>query len=320
MCAINGVGGGASFFNPDKCEWAIIGNKRSNIDFHLTLYGKKLMRTKYLKVLGLVIEGDKKDPFCRMEDIMKKRFRLVTRQLRTFIMDGTFHETKTLYYAIMISRSLYASEAWSAATYNVDMYGKIGKTYHKDKAGQSMFQQPSYVKTSQECYLKWFGTRRVAGDIVKLKEKKRIKSYQDIPLLPAQLAVLKDLALIFDIFDPKTYMRVEEFLEPLQTEQTRTTRSKLVTIMEKAVRDPTTNHQQRSLFRRHQGLLHWLSTAKYVGPLLEMKKGQRRKSLAELIGLLNTEENQIRQTIYQGNYIYEYGANRSGDVQPGDNK
>ena len=130
------------FFNPDKCEWAIIGNKRSNVNFHLTLYGKELKRTKYLKVLGLVIEGDKKDPFNRMEDIMKKRFRLITRQLKTFIIEGTFHETKTLYHTIMISRSLYASQAWSTATHNVDMYGRIGKTYHKDRTGQCNFQQP----------------------------------------------------------------------------------------------------------------------------------------------------------------------------------
>ena len=113
-------------------------------------------------------------------------------------------------------------------------------------------------------------------------------------------------------------MRVEEFLEPAPTEQIRSTRSGLVTIMEKAVKDPTVNHQHRSLFRRHQGILHWLNTAKYAGPLLEMKKGQRKKNLLELIGLLDTEENRIRKRIFQGDYVYDYGTKNLNNTESTD--
>ena len=151
-----------------------------------------------------------------------------------------------------------------------------------------------------------------------MKEKKKIKTYHDIPPLPSQLAILKDLELIFDIFDPKTYMRVEEFLEPAPTDQIRSTRSGLVTIMEKAVKNPTVNHQHRSLFRRHQSILHWLNTAKCAGPLLEMKKGQRKKKLLELIGILDTEENKIRKRIFQGDYIYDYGTRNQDDNKEAD--
>ena len=194
------------FFNPKKCEWAPIGIKRANIDFDLTLYGQKLSKAKYLKILGLVIEGNKQDPLQRMEDIMKKRFRLITRQLKTFIRDGSYKETKSLYHTIMISRTLYASEAWSTATVNTDVHGRVSENYEKDGEGLVQFTQPAYAKTSKECYLKWLGTKTVSDDIKRYKEKKWIKSFHDIPLLPIQIAIQKDLALIFDIIDPKTYM------------------------------------------------------------------------------------------------------------------
>ena len=130
-----------------------------------------------------------------------------------------------------------------------------------------------------------------------------IKSYDDIPLLPMQIAIQKDLALIFDILDPKTGMKIEDFLEP-PGNGTRQTRANLVTIMQKAIQDPTTNHQHRNLFRRHQGILHWLFQSGQLETLLGMKKTGRRIMLGKIIGMMDTEENKIRQRIFQGNYIY----------------
>ena len=274
------------FFNPGKCEWAPIGIKRANIDFNLTLYGQKLTMKKYVKILGLVIEGKKQDPLERMEDIMRSRFRLITRQLRTFIKDGSYKETKSLYHTIMISRTLYASEAWSTATVNTDAHGKISEMYEKDGEGLTQFTLPLYAKTSKECYLKWMGTKTVSDDIRRYKKKRWIRSFHDIPLLPIQIAIQKDLSLIFDIIDPKTCMDLAEFLEPPNGDGR--TRSSLMSIMEKAIKNRTINHQKRNLFRRHQRILLWLYNNNCIGPLLMMKKKQRRKIIGKLLGEFET--------------------------------
>ena len=235
---------------------------------------------------------------------MKKRFRLIIRQLKTFIGEGTFYEAKSLYHAILISRTLYASEAWSTATYNVDRYGRIGQLYNRDGHGQDVFPQPSYTKTSKESYLKWFGTKTIANDIRRLKKKKKIKTFHDIPMLPSQIAILKDLSLIFDILDPRTGMSIEEFLEP-PSDGARVTRARLVSIMEKATQDPTTNDQHRNLFRRHEGILRWMYQSNYLLPLLEMRKKPRRKMIGLLLGTIRSEENRLREEIFQGNFSYQ---------------
>ena len=98
------------------------------MDMDIRLYNTELTKVKYLKILGLTIEGMKPDPFRRMELIAKRKFKLITRQLRTFI-----HKiTKKLYHTIMLARTLYASQSWKSTTFYVDPKGRIMNTYDKD--------------------------------------------------------------------------------------------------------------------------------------------------------------------------------------------
>ena len=146
------------------------------------------------------------------------------------------------------------------------------------------------------------GTKTVSDDIKRYKRKRWIRSFHDIPLLPTQIAIQKDLSLIFDIIDPKTYMELNEFLEPPNGDGR--TRSSLMSVMEKAIKNRTINHQKRNLFRRHQRILLWLYNNNCIGPLLMMKKKQRRKTIGRLLGDFDTEENRIRKRIYEGDYVY----------------
>merc|ERR1712066_1341 len=116
---------------------------------------------------------------------------------------------------------------------------------------------PEYARTGNRCYRKWFGTEQVKRDIEAGRRSGQIKSMNDIPLLPSQIFVLKDLMLILDILDPTTTMRLEDFLEPVNTRE-RSARSDQHSLLLRAFEDKSSNHPTRSIFRRHQRLLPWI--------------------------------------------------------------
>ena len=55
------------FFNSKKCEYVIIGNKKTDIDLDIKLYEQNIASAKFNRVLGLVIENMKNDPLWKME-------------------------------------------------------------------------------------------------------------------------------------------------------------------------------------------------------------------------------------------------------------
>ena len=117
--------------------------------------------------------------------------------------------------------------------------------------------------------------------------------------------------------DPKTGMRLEEFLEPGR-HGIRETRSSLASIMQRAVNDPTMYHQTRSIFRRHQQILHYLYTSRQLEVLLGMRKGVRRFWIGRILGSLDTEENRLRVEIFDGNYEYK-GRQQSHQINKATN-
>ena len=86
-------------------------------------------------------------------------------------------------------------------------------TYKKDDHSTAETSLPDYAHTANHCYKKWFGTDQVREDIKVKRKIGKIKSHDEISLLPSQIFILKDLMLIVDILDPQTNMRLEDFLE-----------------------------------------------------------------------------------------------------------
>ena len=140
-------------------------------------------------------------------------------------------------------------------------------------------------------------------DIKYLRTKKEINTYNDIPILPSQVLVLKDLILLFDICDQRTVMSLEDFLEPSGNGGGRTRYSNYTSI-EKAINNRSEHHQTRSIFRRHRYLLHWMGGLWDFAQIAGLKKDARKKTLEEILGKLDTEENQLRLQIYNGSYTY----------------
>ena len=71
-------------FNPDKCEYIIVGNKQKEVDLNLLLYGKGIKRADSIKVLGLTIENMKSAPLGKMEDEARRKLEFTYSQLKTF--------------------------------------------------------------------------------------------------------------------------------------------------------------------------------------------------------------------------------------------
>ena len=255
------------------------------MDLDIRMYGTELTKVKYLKILGMTIEGLRLDPFRRMELLAKRRFKLITRQLKTHIKDGGYKISKTLYHTILLSRTLYGSESWNSTTIYVHPNGKIMESYDKDFYGTTSTELPDYARTANTCYKAWFGTRHVMKDIKLLKNKGEIQTYEDIPLLPTQIMVQKDLAMLFDICDPRTTMDLDDFLEPSGNGSGRTRSSKYSAI-ERAVNNKSQHHQTRSIFRRHRHLLIWMDGLWDFAEIAGMKKDPRRRKLQEILSKL----------------------------------
>ena len=115
----------------------------------------------------------------------------------------------------MLAKCSYSSEAWNSATYFLDASGKPMSTYKRDDHNTADATLPDYAITANRCFRKWFCSGQVRSDIKIKKKAGKIKSFHDIPLLPSQTWILKDMMAILDIADPKTTMRLEDFLPPL---------------------------------------------------------------------------------------------------------
>ena len=85
-------------FSPSKCEFVIIGAKRANVDLDIYLYkDKKIKRSERIKVLGLVIESQKANPFGRMADEAKRKMQFMHMRIKALFHYPTYKLINNLY-------------------------------------------------------------------------------------------------------------------------------------------------------------------------------------------------------------------------------
>jgi len=95
-------------------------------------------------------------------------------------------------------------------------------------------------------------------------------------------------------------MKINDFMEPPKT-SSRVTRS----IKESMLEDGLAHHYNRSIFRRHKDILKWiLDNDTMITELEEKKKHTRRNMIKKIINELPTEENKIRQDLWEEKFCY----------------
>ena len=100
-------------------------------------------------------------------------------------------------------------------------------------------------------------------NITKLKKKKKLTSRaDDLPLMPGQMAIYKDLCTIFNIIDDNPGIDATDILEQLPEMPMRAMRSGESTAMEYNLKNKDTHHPNRSIIRRHANLIKWICTCK----------------------------------------------------------
>lgn len=95
-------------------------------------------------------------------------------------------------------------------------------------------------------------------------------------------------------------MKTSDFLEK-PPENNRKTRSVYDTLIDYNNKQTTSNHERRSLNRRHHGLIKWIIEQK-IDPqdFFHASKERRKRVIKEIIDSMDTPDNHLRSEIWDG--------------------
>ena len=112
------------WFNPSKCEFVTIGTKRANVDLNIYLYDDKpIKKADRIKILGLIIEGHKANPFGKMISEARRKMQFSHSRLKTLFNLPNYKLMNNLYWSIIVANSLYASPSWNTEIFPCDIKG-----------------------------------------------------------------------------------------------------------------------------------------------------------------------------------------------------
>ena len=136
------------------------------------------------------------------------------------------------------------------------------------------------------------------------KEKRKNKTGMSSPL-PSQIAIKKDLKLIFDILTEQSTVAPGDILG--EKRECENTRSKHQTLLKNSLQNKSNHCKHLSLLYRYKTLLMEIET----NPLHKLNGIQqlnglgRERAIEQFIDSRNCFENEIRKSIYRGTYVYK---------------
>ena len=292
-------------FNHIKCDHIILGGKYKDMDLELYLYGdKKIERTDTIKILGLKIDDQKPDPLKKMEKEARRHMLRTHSQIRAMFKKPTFPMMKNAYHTLVLSRALYASECYNLETIPVDKDGNIKELIKTDKGKITRYEQSEVARTGKRVYRLMFGTKPILDDIARLRRLGKLTSRADeLPLTPGQFCIYKDIKAFFRILDDKPGMRTEDFLEK-PPNNGRITRSAFESLLDYNNKQTSSNHERRSLTRRHYSLIKWMVEQR-IDPqdFVHASKDRRKRIIKGIIDSMDTSDNHLRGEIWNGTYV-----------------
>ena len=289
-------------FNPSKCEFVIIGAKRTNIDLDLYLYGdKKIKRSERIKVLGLVIESQKANPFGKMVKEAKRNMQFMHLRIRTLFNIPTYKLMTNLYWTLIVAKSLYASESWNTEIIPCDSMGRITNWIKKDDGTMINYESSPVAKKGLTIYKLMFGTVAVMREIQKLRKKGIMRNRYQLPLTPGHYAVYKDMCLILDIITGENNLETDDFL--IANNGSRNTRQGGQSAWAVNVKNRRAHHRELSIIRRHEAFVDFIINCQVsMLELYAMTRDQRKEKLRRMIDLVPTHDNFIRGQIWDGTF------------------
>ena len=292
-------------FNHIKCDYITLGGTNKDMNLDLYLYGdKKIERTDTIKILGLKIEDQKPDPLKKMEKESRRHMQRTYSQIKAMFKKPTFPMMKNAFHTLVLSRALYASECFNTETILVDKNGNIKEIFTTDKEKVTRYVSSDVARTGTRIYRLMFGTKPIMDDIARLRKVGKLVSRADqLPLTPGQFCIYKDINAFFRILDDKPSMRTGDFLER-PPENGRTTRSAYDSLLDYNNKQTTSNHERRSLNRRHYGFIKWIIEHK-IDPqdFFHAPKDRRKRIIKGIIDSMDTPDNRLRGEIWDGTYV-----------------
>ena len=145
-----------------------------------------------------------------MVEEARRKMQFTHTQLRTFFKVPNF---KLVYYTLFLAKSLYGSESWNTETNPIDKKGIITRIIRKDNGENVIYNSSTMAKKGKQIYKLMFGSPDIMEDIAKLKRKRVLRDRLHLPLMPGQIAILKDLCIIFSILIGDENLEATDFLE-----------------------------------------------------------------------------------------------------------
>ena len=216
----------------------------------------------------------------------------------------TFPMMKNAYHTLVLSRSLYASECYNSETIPVDKDGKIKEIIITDNGNVTRHESSDLARTGKRVYRLMFGSRAIMDDITRLRKLGKLTSRADeLPLTPGQFCIYKDINAFFRILDDKPGMKTNDFLEK-PPENGRMTRSVYDSLIDYNNKQTASNHEKRSLNRRHYGLIKWILEHK-IDPqdFCHAPKERRKRIIKGIIDSMDTPDNHLRGEIWDGRFV-----------------
>ena len=98
-------------------------------------------------------------------------------------------------------------------------------------------------------------------------------------------------------------MKINDFLEKPPKGTGRNMRSTNDTTVEYNAKQKGSHHSGRSIIRRHQSLIDWITKYK-IKPyeFLHLPKERRKKKIRQIINGMDTEDNKLRDSIWRNIY------------------
>ena len=208
-----------------------------------------------------------------------------------------------MYWTLIIAKSLYASESWN--TESIPCNGKGCIVCVTKENGELAPYEPSIpARKGLSIYKKIFGTSRIMSDIKKGRRQGRLTDRAQLPLTPGHHMIYKDLCLVFDILIGDHNLETEDFLVAPPKRENRLTRSSHDSVWIYNLKQRRTHHHEISIIRRHKGLVDFF-LSDHVS-MIEMKsltRDQRKEKLRRMVEQLVTEDNKIRDKIWNGTFV-----------------
>ena len=177
------------------------------------------------------------------------------------------------------------------------------ETIITDKGKVVRYESSEVARTGKRIYHLMFGSKPILDDITRLRNMgKLLNRAEDLPLTPGQFCIYKDINAFFRILDDKPGMKTNDFLE--KPPENRRTRSAYDTLIDYNNKLTGSNHERRSLNRRHHSLIKWIIEHK-IEPyeFFHFPKKRRKREIKKIIDSMDTPDNHLRSAIWDGHFV-----------------